>query len=306
MSPPIRDGSGNDIGAIRLGDGSEISEVRTGAGDVLFSAAPPIPDSGTALYVVKGSDVDYFSLSTPWDISTKSEEESFDISSQTTNAESMVWNNDGSKFYIMENPSGGVFTVYEYTTSSYSVSGASFSKEETSNAVDGNPVGLAWSDDGSKFYVGSESEIVSFDVGSNFDISGIGSASTNNALSVTSEAGNAGGYMAWNNDGTSLLVVDLVDDNIYEYTLSTGFDLSTGSYANNSFDTSGEDASPRDLQWRSNGSELFVSGLLNDVVIDYNASQSFDITSLSADQTSGVGFPGDPTGLAWATSAHYV
>jgi len=45
MSPPIRDGSGNDIGAIRLGDGSEISEVRTGAGDVLFSAAIPIPDS---------------------------------------------------------------------------------------------------------------------------------------------------------------------------------------------------------------------------------------------------------------------
>jgi len=42
MSPPIRDGSGNDIGSIRLGDGSEISEVRTGAGDVLFSG---IPDS---------------------------------------------------------------------------------------------------------------------------------------------------------------------------------------------------------------------------------------------------------------------
>jgi len=37
MSPPIRDGSGNSIGAIRLGDGTEISEVRTGAGDVLFS-----------------------------------------------------------------------------------------------------------------------------------------------------------------------------------------------------------------------------------------------------------------------------
>jgi len=42
MSTPIRDGSGDSIGSIRLGDGSEISEVRTGAGDVLFSA---IPDS---------------------------------------------------------------------------------------------------------------------------------------------------------------------------------------------------------------------------------------------------------------------
>jgi hypothetical protein len=43
MSPPIRDGSGDSIGSIRLGDGSEIAEVRTGAGDVLFSATT-IPD----------------------------------------------------------------------------------------------------------------------------------------------------------------------------------------------------------------------------------------------------------------------
>jgi hypothetical protein len=45
MSPPIRDGSGDSIGAIRLGDGSEIAEVRTGAGDVLFSAIPDIVDN---------------------------------------------------------------------------------------------------------------------------------------------------------------------------------------------------------------------------------------------------------------------
>jgi hypothetical protein len=45
MSPPIREGSGDSIGSIRLGDGSEISEVRTGAGDVLFDGGA-IPDSG--------------------------------------------------------------------------------------------------------------------------------------------------------------------------------------------------------------------------------------------------------------------
>jgi len=47
MSPPIREGSGDSIGSIRLGDGSEIAEVRTGAGDVLFSA---IPDSAINQY----------------------------------------------------------------------------------------------------------------------------------------------------------------------------------------------------------------------------------------------------------------
>jgi len=50
MSPPIRDGSGNDIGSIRLGDGTEISEVRTGAGDVLFSGL------GESTLLAYGSD----------------------------------------------------------------------------------------------------------------------------------------------------------------------------------------------------------------------------------------------------------
>jgi WD40 repeat protein len=50
MSPPIRDGSGDSIGSIRLGDGSEISEVRTGAGDVLFSGL------GESTLLAYGSD----------------------------------------------------------------------------------------------------------------------------------------------------------------------------------------------------------------------------------------------------------
>jgi len=56
MSPPIRDGSGSSIGSIRLGDGSEIAEVRTGAGDVLFSAAIPIPASGVARWTFDNAD----------------------------------------------------------------------------------------------------------------------------------------------------------------------------------------------------------------------------------------------------------
>jgi len=58
MSPPIRDGLGNDIGAIRLGDGTEISEVRTGAGDVLFSAGS-IPDSVVNQYTASN-------FASPW------------------------------------------------------------------------------------------------------------------------------------------------------------------------------------------------------------------------------------------------
>jgi len=66
MSPPIRDGSGSSIGSIRLGDGSEIAEVRTGAGDVLFNAAPPIPNSVIALYDARSLSLSNGATVAPW------------------------------------------------------------------------------------------------------------------------------------------------------------------------------------------------------------------------------------------------
>jgi hypothetical protein len=69
MSPPIREGSGDSIGSIRLGDGTEISEVRTGAGDVVFSAVPDsvvnwTPD-GVSSGVPKKQGV-YFNTTVDW------------------------------------------------------------------------------------------------------------------------------------------------------------------------------------------------------------------------------------------------
>jgi len=66
MSPLIRDGSGSSIGSIRLGDGSEIAEVRTGAGDVLFNAAPPIPNSVIALYDARSLSLSNGATVAPW------------------------------------------------------------------------------------------------------------------------------------------------------------------------------------------------------------------------------------------------
>jgi len=113
MSPPIRDGSGNGIGSIRLGDGSEISEVRTGAGDVLFSAIT-IPDS-----VVSRTDDD----------GSTSNSGSFGLVINP--------NNDFDKFgvRISNNTSGATrLRVYEYSQSSY-VHSQSISGSTSGDAV---------------------------------------------------------------------------------------------------------------------------------------------------------------------------
>jgi hypothetical protein len=88
MSPPIRDGSGDSIGSIRLGDGSEIAEVRTGAGDVVFSA---IPDS--VVLLPESDDLTHFSGDTG----------SFDI-----NNNSPVYQTDNNNDLSLKSTASGV------------------------------------------------------------------------------------------------------------------------------------------------------------------------------------------------------
>jgi len=92
MSPPIRDGSGSSIAAIRLGDGSEISEVRTGAGDVLFSGSA-IPDARIADFERANPLTDYtdFFGSTSFSVATSSPlQGAASLQSQDQNANLLV------------------------------------------------------------------------------------------------------------------------------------------------------------------------------------------------------------------------
>ena len=47
--------------------------------------------------------------------------------------------------------------------------------------------------------------------------------------------------------GTKVYVLDDTNDKIYQYTLSTAWDLSTGSYDSKEFSVASEDASPRGI-----------------------------------------------------------
>ena len=47
--------------------------------------------------------------------------------------------------------------------------------------------------------------------------------------------------LAFNDDGTKMFIVGLRGDKVYEYTLSTAFDVSTASHASSDFDISGQD-----------------------------------------------------------------
>ncbi|MDB4234332.1 hypothetical protein N9852_03890, partial [Alphaproteobacteria bacterium] len=58
--------------------------------------------------------------------------------------------------------------------------------------------------------------------------------------------------LAFNSDGTKMFVSGISGDDVNEYTLSTGFDVSTASFVD-SFDVSGQERNPSSLAFNSDG-----------------------------------------------------
>jgi len=63
--------------------------------------------------------------------------------------------------------------------------------------------------------------------------------------------------LAFNNDGTKMFVVGYSGRDVNEYTLSTGFDVSTASFVD-SFDVSTQEANPTGLAFNTDGTKMFV------------------------------------------------
>jgi DNA-binding beta-propeller fold protein YncE len=87
----------------------DISSYQSGAGGLFFSA------DGYALFSVGNSsdNVNEFSLSTAWDISTASHVQNFSVSSQETDPSDVFFKSDGTKMYIL---GYGNDTIYQYST----------------------------------------------------------------------------------------------------------------------------------------------------------------------------------------------
>ena len=81
-------------------------------------------------------------------------------------------------------------------------------------------------------------------------------------------------------DGTEMYVLDQTSDNIYQYTLSTAWNISTASYTR-TFDISAQEANPTGLFFKPDGTAMYVCGLNGDDVNEYSLSTAWDISTAS-------------------------
>ena len=101
--------------------------------------------------------------------------------------------------------------------------------------------------------------------------------------------------LAFNNDGTKMFIVGATGDNVYEYTLSTGFDVSSTSFVD-SFSVSAQETFPQGVAFNNDGTKMFVTGFTGDDVNEYTLSVGFTLnnvlptlsSSIPADNASSV------------------
>ena len=85
--------------------------------------------------------------------------------------------------------------------------------------------------------------------------------------------------VAFNADGTKMFTLGYTTGKkVYEYTLSTGFDVSSSSYVD-SFSIADDEAQATGIAFNSAGTRMFIVGANGDEINVYNLSTGFDIST---------------------------
>ena len=217
-----------------------------------------------------------------WDVSTASyDSKSVDVSDEDTSPRGLFFKPDGTKMYV----TGGQHeTVYQYTLSTaWDVSTASYaSKYKDISSQDTVPFGLFFKPDGTKMYIIGyiNDTVYQYTLSTAWDVS---TASYNSKYkSVNSQDAKPLGVF-FKPDGTKMYIVGNDNDTVYQYTLSTAWDVSTASYDSKSKDVGSEDTAPLGVFFKPDGTKMYIVGNTNDTVYQYALSTAWDVSTASYD-----------------------
>jgi hypothetical protein len=225
---------------------------------------------------------------------------SFSVASQSTDPVSIVFNDTGTKFFLLQ-INGSVYqyslsTAWDVSTSSYD----SISFNPTPQAT--NPYALEFANSGTKMYVQDYyGPVYEYTLSTAYDLS---TASYSSNTYDPTQISTQGYGITFNTDGTKFYAASASEDAVFQYTLSTAYNISTATYDSKSMSVAGEDTSPYDIRFNEDGTKLFVLGLTNDTVYQYNLSTAYDVSTgtYSSISFSVTSQDNDPRGMGFGNN----
>ncbi len=187
-----------------------------------------IHDNGTKLYVYEHDgteEVHSYSLSTAYDLSTASTENSLDVSARDSSPQGIDFGDGGSKMYLVGN---GSDDAYEYDLSTeWDISTASFNQSADISSGTSTPEGISVTDGGSKMFITTGNDAHRFDLSTDWDVS-TASSPTGTSLDLN-YLDPPRASIGFNPDGTKAYWLAAENIAFVEFELSTEYDLSSRS-----------------------------------------------------------------------------
>ena len=294
-SPALTNSSNGQINSSTWTDINSMTADETKNGGDIFYAVST--DNRTSWGVAKGSDGvrkiarnnsgtwQYnndggTTVTVGFDIANASyDNKSFSVTAQEVNPMGIDISADGTVMIMIGTTSDD---LHYYTLSTaFDVSTASYTG--FINQTDASPNGCRFGDNGTKIFVPGDGgkKVESIPLSTPYDVSTAGLSTLSSSLNPLSSGANT--YLqdvAFKTDGTKMYILDLNDDQVHEYSLSTAWDISTLAYTT-AFSVAAQEPTGRGLDFSSDGTKMFVVGGSTDTVYQYNLSTAWDVSSAS-------------------------
>lgn len=193
----------------------------------------------------------------------------------STSPRSMFLNADGTKCFV-----GFQTFVEEHNIpTAYNIASMASSADVRDSNFTGGGQNIATNNDGTIFYSTTNTVVYAYTLGTGFDLSTktVSPSATFDASSqvIDMEA------IVFGDSGSKLYLLDGRGNQIvYEYTLSTPYDISTASYSANSFDVSSQASNATGIRFKPDGTRMFICDTdTPDGIYQYELAVAWDVSS---------------------------
>ena len=217
-----------------------------------------------------------------WNITNFSyDNKSVSISGQETNSTGLAFKSDGTKMFVVGIDAD---TLFQYSLGvAWDVSTAVY--DNVSFLLTGSnsaPRDVVFNSSGTKFYIPEafSDTIREYTMTTPWDIS---TSSFTVAFSYATQTTSSINGIAFKTDGTRMFLLGEINTSVFEYALSTPYDISTSSFIQAGIDVVSEDSIPRGLIFKPDGKLMFVLGDENNKIFQYSLTTPWNTNSASYD-----------------------
>ena len=202
--------------------------------------------------------------------------------------------------------------VNEYAlTTAFDISTSSYVRNYSFSSVETEPRDIAFNSDGTKMFIvggdGSTIEVHEYALSTAFDVS---SSSVSHTTSKTITSLLPGGSQCidgygldFNTDGTKFFITGRTNNNVYEFTVSSGFDLTSTVAYDSSLDISSEAPKAQNIRFNNDGKKMFIVDNEGNDVNEYTLTTGFDISTATHKGSFSVSSQdGTPVGLDFSNN----